>query len=129
MERDAHDGPHRAGRIDQRRHVAVLRGAVDQVGTTVEEAVERDVPAGRDTAPYATELPASFVRQPHLGGETQQILAGIEEAERAGRGAALRHDRAQRRLEHVLRRCVRCDLAQSLGKASALEGASGFRSQ
>ena len=129
IERDAHDGAHPAGRLDQRRHVPVLRSAVDQVGTPVEEAVERDVPSGRDTAAHAAELSASVVRQPDLGGEPQELLAGVEEAESACRGAALRDDRAQGRLEHVLRRRIRCDLAQSLGKASSIERGVGFRSR
>ena len=128
MERDADDRAHRAGRLDERRHVAVLRGAIDQVRTPVDESVERDVPARRGTAADGTELPAPLVRQPHLGGEAQEILAGIEEAERARRGATLRHDRAQRRLEHVLRRHACCDLAESLSKASALGGDSQLHS-
>src|SRR5439155_918529 len=92
VERHAGDGRDRGGRLDQRRYVAVLGRALDQVDAAVEQAVERHVPPGHAAAAYLAQALAAVVREPHLCGQAEELVTLIEQAEGAGAGAA--------RLEH-----------------------------
>src|SRR5204863_75194 len=59
VERHAGDGRDRGGRLDQRRYVAVLGRALDQVDAAVEQAVERHVPSGHAAAAYLAQALAA----------------------------------------------------------------------
>jgi hypothetical protein len=116
IQRQADDRADQRGALDERRHVAVLRRAVDEVRAPVEEAVQRHVPAGDVPAAHAAEAAAALVGEVALGGEPQELLPLVEEADGAPRAAGRLDDPAQRRLERVLRRRrLADDRLQALG--------------
>src|SRR5206468_937996 len=118
VERHAGDGRDRGGRLDQRRYVAVLGRALDQVDAAVEQAVERHVPPGHAAAAYLAQALAALVREPHLCGQAEELVTLIEQAEGAGAGAARLEHGGERGLEHVLGSCgTGGDLAELLGEA------------
>ena len=104
VERQTHHRAHGRGRLAERRDVAVLRGAVDEVRAAIQEAVEGHVPARHVAAAHAPQAAAAFVGQAHFGGEPEKLLARIEEAECAGPDRAHLDHRRERRLERVLGR-------------------------
>jgi hypothetical protein len=111
----ADDRAYQRRALDERRHVAVLRGAVDQVRASVEEPVQRHVPARDVAAPHAAQAPAAVVGEVALRREPQQLLPLVEEADGAAGAAHCLDDPAQRRLERVLgRRRVADDRLQAL---------------
>src|SRR5206468_9850318 len=68
-------------------------------------------------APLAQPL-AALVREPHLRGQAEELVALVEEAEGAGAGVARLEHGGERRLEHVLGRGgAGGDLAELLGEA------------
>src|SRR5207247_1792500 len=118
VERHAGDGRDRGGRLDQRRYVAVLGRALDQVDAAVEQAVERHVPSGHAAAAYLAQALAALVREPHLCGQAEELVTLIEQAEGAGAGTARLEHGGERGLEHVLGSCgTGGDLAEPLGEA------------
>src|SRR5262249_6331276 len=80
VERDAGHRTHRADGVDQPGHVPIVRGALDQIGATIEQAVEWHVPRGRVPVPHAPEPLASLVRETDLRREPQQPMTLVEEA-------------------------------------------------
>ena len=126
VHRKARDRPNRRAGFDQRGHVAVLRGAFDQVGAAVHQPMQRHVPARDVSAADGSQLVTAFVGQAFLGGESQHLPAGVEEADRAGRSPGRFEDRVQRRLEGIHRLRGRSpDLVQARGQRRAVHGPGG----
>src|SRR5205823_3627975 len=93
---------HGRRRLDQPGDVAVPRGALDEIGAAVHEAVERHVPRRRVGAPHVAQAAAALLGEADLRDQAENPMALIEEAERAGLRAARLEDGAQRGLERVL---------------------------
>ena len=117
VQRHAGDRAHRRRRFHQPRHVSIARGALDQIRAAVHEPVERHVPRRGVAAADRSEPPTSFVREADLRCQAEDVLPGVVETERAGVRTALLEQRAQRRLERLLRRPRGRDLRQTLREA------------
>jgi len=96
--------------------LAAARGGVDQVRSAIAQALERHLPAPGVVLPDAAQGAAAFIGDPDLGGEPEEPVAHVEEADRSGLCAGRLEDGLQRRLERVLGRLAGGDRAQAIGE-------------
>jgi hypothetical protein len=116
IEGHARDRAHRRALLHEARHVAVLRRALDEVRTAVEEALERHVPRVRIAAPHALQPAAPVVGEPDFRHEAKDRVARRTRTRRR-RPRASPRSRPQGAVERVLgERGGGADLRQPLAQ-------------